>query len=103
MPASGTGGGNPLHRDVRKHIVHVFADLPVGHFLTLSEIRNRPSPEYADTKPSADDIQARLTSATGPAAIPGIVPDTRDGRPGASKTYVAAENRAAAQSARRRG
>lgn len=83
-PPAGSNGGR--RRDIAKHIAHAFSDLPVGSFLTISEIKSRPSPEYEGTSPSAGAISARLFPANGPMTLTGVVPDRRNGVRGATKT-----------------
>lgn len=61
--ASGGGGsrvpGGP-RRDVEKHIQQVFADLPVGTRLTMTEIAKAHSTEYGDDRPSSGAVSSRL-------------------------------------------
>lgn len=72
-------------RDIGLHIEHVFASAEPGDFLTVAEIRRRPSPEYADSPPSGGAIAARLFPASGRMTVPGVSPEVRDGVRGASK------------------
>ncbi|PRY39335.1 uncharacterized protein DUF1524 [Geodermatophilus tzadiensis] len=81
-----TPSASGRRRDIAAHIAHAFADLPVGSFLTVSQIRNTPSPEYEGTAPSAGAISARLFPASGPMTLVGVVPDQRNGVRGARKT-----------------
>lgn len=78
--------GESRRRDVGKHIVHVFAAVPVGTFLTVAEIRRRPSPEYSDAPPSAGAISARLFPASGRTTVPGVDPGLSGGVRGATKS-----------------
>ncbi|MGV9949212.1 DUF262 domain-containing protein [Rhodococcus aetherivorans] len=75
-------------RDIGQHIVHAFADLEVGDFLTVGEIRKTPSPQYPiNDLPSAGAISARLfPSNGGPTTVPGVVGVIVGGRRGARKT-----------------
>lgn len=59
--ASGGGRvpGGP-RRDVEKHIQQVFADLPVGTFMTMTEISKARSTEYGDDRPSSGAVSSRL-------------------------------------------
>jgi hypothetical protein len=51
--------GGP-RRDVEKHIQQVFADLPVGTVLTMTEISKARSTEYGDDRPSSGAVSSRL-------------------------------------------
>jgi hypothetical protein len=82
-PSRGDGGGR---RDIARHIASSFADLPAGTFLTISEIRQHPSPEYGGTMPSAGAISARLFPANGQMTLVGVLPDRENGVRGARKT-----------------
>jgi hypothetical protein len=59
--ASGAGRvpGGP-RRDVEKHIQQIFADLPVGTVLTMTEISKARSTEYGDDRPSSGAVSSRL-------------------------------------------
>lgn len=72
-------------RDIGKHVEYVYADLPAGQFLTVSEIVRRPSPEYSGKPPSAGAISARLFPSTGRTTLQGVVPDVQGGIRGARK------------------
>lgn len=87
-PVARRGSAAPAgrRRDIAAHIAHAFEDLPVGAFLTISEIRHTASPEYEGTLPSAGAISARLFPSSGPMTLVGVVPDRRDGVRGARKT-----------------
>lgn len=61
----GSGGGGSRtsggpRRDIEKHLQQVFAELPVGSFLTVNEIAKASSTEYGDDRPSAGAVSARL-------------------------------------------
>jgi hypothetical protein len=56
---SGRVSGGP-RRDVEKHIQQVFADLPVGTVLTMTEISKARSAEYGDDRPSSGAVSSRL-------------------------------------------
>lgn len=76
-------GSSRGRRDIGRHIEHVFSTVEPGTFLTIAEIRRRPSPEYADTAPSSGAISARLFPASGRTTVAGVVPETRNGVRGA--------------------
>ncbi|WP_280510532.1 DUF262 domain-containing protein [Nocardia farcinica] len=75
-------------RDIGQHIIHAFADLDVGDFLTIGEIRKTPSPQYpVNDLPSAGAISARLFPGNGRhTTVPGVVGVISGGRRGARKT-----------------
>jgi hypothetical protein len=54
--------------------------------LTISEIRQHPSPEYEGTMPSAGAISFRLFPANGLVTLVGVTPDHVNGVRGARKT-----------------
>lgn len=56
---AGRASGGP-RRGIEKHLQQVFADLPVGSFLTVNEIAKAASTEYGDDRPSAGAVSARL-------------------------------------------
>lgn len=64
--SQGKGGGGSTRvaggprRDIGTHIAQVFADLPVGSFLTVNEIAKTASTEYGDDRPSAGAVSAHL-------------------------------------------
>jgi hypothetical protein len=62
--ASGRVTGGP-RRDVGTHLGQVFADLPVGSFLTVNEIAKAQSTEYGDDRPSAGAVSAHLFKKSG--------------------------------------
>lgn len=58
--SGGTRVSGGPRRDVEKHIQQVFADLPVGTFMTMTEISKARSTEYADDRPSSGAVSSRL-------------------------------------------
>lgn len=63
--SAGKGGGSGRvpggpRRDVEQHIKQVFADLPVGTVLTMTEISKARSTEYGDDRPSSGAVSSRL-------------------------------------------
>ncbi|ETT28833.1 protein of unknown function DUF262 [Rhodococcus rhodochrous ATCC 21198] len=100
MPDRGRGPDHPpqrdstrtaapsTRRDIGQHIVNAFADLEVGDFLTIGEIRKTPSPQYpVHDLPSAGAISARLFPGNGGrTTVPGVVGVIAGGRRGARKT-----------------
>lgn len=78
---------SPARRDIGQHIRNAFADLPVGTFLTVSEIRKVPSAQYpADDLPSAGAIHARLFRGTAYSTVAGVTGAVADGRKGGRRT-----------------
>jgi hypothetical protein len=80
--AAGVAG----RRDIGRHIEHVFSSVAPGEFLTVAEIRRRPSPEYPDNPPSGGAITARLFPAGRTTTVPGVRPEVRAGVRGASRS-----------------
>lgn len=68
---SGGGGGSRVsggpRRDIEKHLIQVFDNLNEGDFLTVNEIAKASSTEYADDRPSAGAVSARLFPKDKPA------------------------------------
>ena len=62
-------------RDLGAHITEAFADLPVGAFMTASQIANVSTTVYGDMKPSTGAIIARLFTGSGVCTVPGVRPD----------------------------
>jgi hypothetical protein len=87
-------------RDTGEHIKHAFSDVEDGTFLSIADIRNKKSPEYGDTQPSAGAISARLfPGGNGDKSSLvkfGIRSTTQDGKKGAVKdsSVAAAEDAA---------
>lgn len=72
-------------RDIGKHIVQVFEDLPDGAFLTISAIAKRPTQEYPEASASPGAVSARLFPSSGRCTVPGVTPARRGGVRGAVK------------------
>ncbi len=62
----------PVPFDMAKHIQSAFADVPVGTFLTVAQIRNHRTPDRPEGGVGAGAISARLFPAVGECNIPGI-------------------------------
>lgn len=58
--AVSSASGDGIRRSVGKHLASAFAEVPVGTFLSVAQIRAHRSEEYGDTAPSAGAITARL-------------------------------------------
>lgn len=59
-----------VRRSIKNHIQEVFADLPVGAFLTVAEIASTTTPEYGADSPSGGAVSSHLKSAK--FSIPGV-------------------------------
>lgn len=90
------GGGSFTgeRRDIGVHIQSAFESLNEGDFLKIAAIRNHRSDEYGDTPPSAGAISARLFPDSGKSSMVkvGIKPDIKDGKKGATKVAVPADD-----------
>lgn len=83
--SSGSSFDGP-RRDIGEHIREAFADKAAGDFMTIAEIRNFKSTEYADGQPSAGAISARLFPSSGKVSLDFVTPDTNEkGNRGARK------------------
>jgi len=62
----------------------VFADLPVGSFLTVTEISKADSDEYGDDHPTTGAVSARLFPKSGkpqlPEGIEEVIPEDGSAR-----------------------
>ncbi|WP_198303454.1 DUF262 domain-containing protein [Cellulomonas sp. PSBB021] len=92
LPEGPDGEEKPLRRgggprgDIAAHIVEVFAGLPAGSFMTISQISKCSSAAYPDGPPSQGAISARLFPRDGrPSTVPGVRPDTERGVRGARR------------------
>lgn len=85
-PSDGTPRvSSGVRRDVAAHIAEYFADKPVGHWASVSEIANFDSQEYAGDHPSSGAVSARLYPKSGTCTLDGVAPEARD-KKGAVKT-----------------
>jgi hypothetical protein len=82
MIAGGGGGGrtyNGPRRSVLTHLEQVFANEPVGSFITVTELSKRDSEEYGDEHPTTGAISARLFPPSGnptlPEGIEAVIPE----------------------------
>lgn len=82
---SGVSSGDGVRRSVSTHISQVFADKPSGHFMSIAEIANAESTEYAGVKISSGAITARLFPTDGTCTLTDVTPAVVDGKRGATK------------------
>lgn len=82
---SSGASGDGVRRSVSKHISQVFADKASGDFMTIAEIANADSEEYAGVKISSGAITARLYPSEGECTLKDVVPATVGGKRGATK------------------
>lgn len=80
-PKAAQAAGDGVRRDIGKHIMEAFAGKPSGTRMSIAELVNFPSNEYAGTKPSPGAIAARLFKGGEPKTLPelGVRADNGDG------------------------
>lgn len=82
---SSGASGDGVRRSVSTHISQVFSDKPSGAFMSIAEIANAESEEYAGVKISSGAITARLFPTDGECTLKDVTPANQDGKRGAIK------------------